>query len=202
MSYNLPYSGDVVKAAIDRVVKDLSDESKQLSTNDFTDEYEEKLKNLENYELPNDVVRDENYVRAVNFSNALKETVSGEAIGITDISPIEHNMGVSVRGKNLLKPSSTKNTATPFTFDASAKDGTITINGTGDNTSYSIMTLKSGASFNNMLIDGETYTFGMDVSVKKIINIIVRATKLSNNSDVYYQAYKGNNYCTAYSCYW
>jgi hypothetical protein len=107
-------------------------------------------------------------------------------------------MGVSVRRKNLLSPSSTKNTATPFTFDASAKDGTIIINGTGDNTSYSIMTLKSGASFNNMLVDGETYTIAMDVSVKKIINIIVRATKLSNNSDVYYQAYKVNNYCISF----
>ena len=31
-----------------------------------------------------------------------QETVSGEAIGITDISPIEHNMGVSVRNTNLL----------------------------------------------------------------------------------------------------
>lgn len=30
-----------------------------------------------------------------------QETISGEAIGITDISPIEHNMAVSVRGKNL-----------------------------------------------------------------------------------------------------
>lgn len=30
-----------------------------------------------------------------------QETVSGEAIRITDISPIEHNMAVSVRGKNL-----------------------------------------------------------------------------------------------------
>ncbi len=32
------------------------------------------------------------------FSNALKGTKSGEAIGITDISPIEHNMGVKISG--------------------------------------------------------------------------------------------------------
>jgi hypothetical protein len=31
-------------------------------------------------------------------ANALKGTVSGEAIGITDISPIEHNMGVKISG--------------------------------------------------------------------------------------------------------
>lgn len=35
------------------------------------------------------------------FSNALKGSASGEVIGINDISPIEHEMGVSVRGKNL-----------------------------------------------------------------------------------------------------
>lgn len=32
------------------------------------------------------------------FANALKETVSGSAICITDISPVEHNMGVKISG--------------------------------------------------------------------------------------------------------
>ncbi len=45
-----------------------------------------------------------------------QETVSGEAIGITDISPIEHNMGVSVRGKNLFKTTNyEKGTLNPST---------------------------------------------------------------------------------------
>ena len=37
-----------------------------------------------------------------SVANALKGTASGEAIAITDASPIEHEMGVKVRGKNLL----------------------------------------------------------------------------------------------------
>ena len=96
-------------------------------------------------------------------------------------------------GKNLLSPSSTVSTATPFTFDASAKDGSYTINGTGDKTSYSIRNIR-GSSFNDMLIDGETYTFAMDVSEQKGINLLVRATKLSDNSNVYYTASKSNKY--------
>lgn len=38
----------------------------------------------------------------VLFSNALKGTASGEVIGMHDVSPIEHEMGVKVSGKNLL----------------------------------------------------------------------------------------------------
>ena len=38
----------------------------------------------------------------VLFSNALKGTASGEIIGMHDVSPIEHEMGVKVSGKNLL----------------------------------------------------------------------------------------------------
>lgn len=38
---------------------------------------------------------------ANNFSNALKGTANGEVIGMHDVSPIEHEMGVKVSGKNL-----------------------------------------------------------------------------------------------------
>lgn len=37
-----------------------------------------------------------------DYSNALKGSASGEAIGMYDVSPIEHEMGVKARGKNLL----------------------------------------------------------------------------------------------------
>ena len=39
------------------------------------------------------------------FANALRGIASGEAIAITDASPIEHEMGVKVWGKNLLNSS-------------------------------------------------------------------------------------------------
>lgn len=60
-----------------------------------------------------------------------QETVSGEAIGITDISPIEHNMGVSVRGKNLIPFPyySTTKEVNGVTFTVN-EDGTVTVNGT------------------------------------------------------------------------
>jgi hypothetical protein len=35
------------------------------------------------------------------YANAIKGTASGEVIGITDISPIEHNLGVKLSSKNL-----------------------------------------------------------------------------------------------------
>lgn len=115
-----------------------------------------------------------------------------------DIVSVE-NPTIKITGKNLLNPSSLKTTTNSFTFDASVGDGSIIINGIGDNTSYSIRSLRSGVSFDNMLKDGETYTFAMDVSEQKVINLIVRATKLSNNSDVYYQASKANNYCSSFT---
>lgn len=38
------------------------------------------------------------------FANALKGSVSGEAIALTDISPVEHDLNYSVRSKNLWNP--------------------------------------------------------------------------------------------------
>lgn len=55
-----------------------------------------------------------------NVANALKGNASGEVVALNDVSPIAHEMGVSVRGKNLLpnnyfiKPG--KNTADTFTY--------------------------------------------------------------------------------------
>ena len=49
-------------------------------------------------------VKKDGSITGLNTSNALTKTVSGEAIAITDASPIEHEMGVKVRGKNLITP--------------------------------------------------------------------------------------------------
>ena len=37
------------------------------------------------------------------FSNAIKGSASGEMVSLNDVSPIQHEMSVSVRGKNLVK---------------------------------------------------------------------------------------------------
>ena len=99
--------------------------------------------------------RADNAIDAIpnTFANALKGSKSGEAIGIKDISPIEHNMGVSVRGKNLIpfpyeSKTQTKNGVT-FTVN---DDGTINVNGIA--TANTTFILKQ----NILLKKGSTYT--------------------------------------------
>ena len=77
------------------------------------------------------------------FSNALKGAASGEAIVITDVSPIEHKMNVKVRGKNLLNPQllnlkkngGVMQIANSPSYDYDNDTATITMNeeGTNDN---------------------------------------------------------------------
>ena len=67
-----------------------------------------------------------------NLSNALKKSVSGEAIAITDVSPLEHEMDVKVRSKNLFKPSTSKEIK-GITFEL-LEDGTFHVYGTNDGT--------------------------------------------------------------------
>ena len=64
-----------------------------------------------------------------------QETVSGEAIGITDISPIEHNMGVSVRGKNLINNTLKSQTINGVTVTVN-DDKSVTLNGTCTKETY------------------------------------------------------------------
>lgn len=75
-----------------------------------------------------------------NASNALKGTASGEAVAITDISPIEHTMSVKVRSKNLLQRSNAniiyENKG--ITFEVQ-EDGTIKATGTATATAYYMM---------------------------------------------------------------
>ena len=65
------------------------------------------------------------------FANALKGSVSGETVTMKDVSPVEHDMGVKVRGKNLIPYpyAETTKTLNGITFTDNG-DGTITANGT------------------------------------------------------------------------
>lgn len=67
----------------------------------------------------------------LNFSNALKGSVSGEAVTISDVSPLEHEMSVRVSSKNLIPHPYiyTTKTVNGITFTDN-DDGSITINGT------------------------------------------------------------------------
>ena len=109
-----------------------SQKGKTLTTNDFTDEYKEKLESI-----PNDIPEtDQTYnpesenaqsgkavfeaiateIERVNntFAPAIKNTVSGETVLINDIASVEHGVGIKVRSKNLFNASKSK-----FYYDAS-----------------------------------------------------------------------------------
>lgn len=75
------------------------------------------------------------------FANTLKGSKSGEIVSMTDVSPIEHNIGVKVSGvedltavtlkkcgKNLIKPVFTSTTSNGVTRVNNA-DGTVTVSG-------------------------------------------------------------------------
>ena len=71
------------------------------------------------------------------FANALKGSASGEVVALNDVSPIEHELGVSVRSKNLLPYPYKDTTKTMFgiTFTDNG-DGSITANGTATATAF------------------------------------------------------------------
>lgn len=93
-----------------------------------------------------------------SFSGALRGSASGEAVRLTDVSPIEHEIkikltaesnhsdfsGVTLKryGKNLL-PYPYKNTNTDYTFNGInykiKGDGTVVLNGTANEQSYFIL---------------------------------------------------------------
>jgi hypothetical protein len=115
-----------------------------------------------------------------------QETVSGEAIGITDISPIEHNMAVKVKGKNILKYPyyySTK-TLSGITYTDNG-DGSITVNGTATAFTLFEITQMSKNDCSDLFVDGATYT----ISKTPVgVLMVVGARDISTNKAVYYNS--------------
>ena len=122
-----------------------------------------------------------------------QETVSGEAIVITDISPIEHNMGVSVRGKQMIPPQKSTVTVQGYTYDSTNGDGSFIINTVGDGSTTSSKEVL-GKNLHDLLIDGETYTFAMDNVDKKPVAFVLATTRLSDNKAIYHTASSSNNF--------
>ena len=66
-----------------------------------------------------------------NFGSVIKQTVSGEVITANDVSPIEHELKVKVKSKNLLTYPYEQTNNSVYNITATANtDGSITINGT------------------------------------------------------------------------
>lgn len=140
--------------------------------------------------------REEGYIEGYHkggLDASPQETVSGEAIGIKDISPIEHNMGVSVRGKNLIPPQNSTVTVQGYTYDSTNGDGSFIINTVGDG---SITSSKEvlGKNLHDLLVDGKTYTFAMDNFDKKPVAFVLATTRLSDNKPIYHVASSSNNF--------
>ena len=95
--------------------------------------------------------------------NELKElqkgTANGEAVAISDISPIEHNMGVNVSSKNLIPYPNYSNKNTTVTQNGvdftDNGDGTITVNGTATK-NFSYVFLQPSKPLK--LVAGDTYS--------------------------------------------
>lgn len=72
------------------------------------------------------------------FANALKGTASGSAFLIDDVSPVTHDMGVKIRGKNLLDINQAINGEKGNEYDTFLIDGN-TITATSDNSTTKVV---------------------------------------------------------------
>ena len=124
------------------------------------------------------------------FASSIKNTVSGETINLTDISPIEHTVGVKVSSKNLIPfpyydKSKTNNGITYIVND----DGSITANGTATEYSQFYLTQPSmGDTISKLFEDGETYTLqGQTPDESRGATIVFQCRDRETNSDKYFQ---------------
>ena len=127
-----------------------------------------------------------------------QETVSGEAIVITDISPIEHNMAVSVRGKNLIPYPYFDKTKTVIGITYTDNgDGSITINGTAGSTSevFYLTGSHSTADIGDLFEDGKTYK----IASAGVATFVLMCKSLADGKDKYY--YAGNTFTVDKSTY-
>ena len=92
-----------------------------------------------------------------NFANALKGSASGEAVRLTDVSPLEHTLTVKLKSKNLLPfpyfhSSMTNQVGIAYTVNP---DGTITANGTATGRSEFVLSAnKSDWASGNYVLSG------------------------------------------------
>lgn len=113
------------------------------------------------------------------LKEAQKGTASGEIIGITDISPIEHNLGVKLSSKNLIPYpyADTTKTLSGITFTDNG-DGSITLNGTANITSSFFFTKEVYRTdeIGYLFEDGETYFISLDKKISGINVVLVSYT--------------------------
>ena len=113
-------------------------------------EYEAMMKQM------NDALSETKTLCNLLFSNALRGSVSGEAVRLTDVSPLEHTLTVKLKSKNLLPfpyfHSSMLQAGITYTINS---DGTITANGTATGRSEFVLSAnKSDWASGNYVLSG------------------------------------------------
>lgn len=161
-------------------------------------EYEAMMKQM------NDALSETKTLCNLLFSNALRGSASGEAVRLTDVSPLEHTLTVKLKSKNLLPfpyfHSSISIAGITYTVNS---DGTITTNGTATGRSEFVLSAnKSDWASGNYVLSGcpsggstDTYSLqtingfsdtgsGLKVNntaeLKRISIIIKKGTTVSN----------------------
>ena len=107
-----------------------------------------------------------------HVANALKGTARGEAVTIDDVSPVEHDMGVTVSSKNLIPFNYTtysNNYGINFTVNT---DGSITMDGTSKGSTYYII-----ETAKPIRVNAGTYTISSSASVPEGVNLWLRVVK-------------------------
>ena len=113
-------------------------------------EYEAMMKQM------NDALLETKTLCNLLFSNALRGSASGEAVRLTDVSPLEHTLTVKLKSKNLLPfpyfHSSMLQAGITYTVNS---DGTITANGTATGRSEFVLSAnKSDWASGNYVLSG------------------------------------------------
>ena len=114
-------------------------------------EYEAMMKQM------NDALSETKTLCNLLFSNALRGSASGEAVRLTDVSPLEHTLTVKLKSKNLLPfpyfhSSMTNQVGIAYTVNS---DGTITANGTATGRSEFVLSAnKSDWASGNYVLSG------------------------------------------------
>lgn len=161
-------------------------------------EYEAMMKQM------NDALSEAKTLCNLLFSNALRGSASGEAVRLTDVSPLEHTLTVKLKSKNLLPfpyfHSSISIAGITYTVNSA---GTITANGTATGRSEFVLSAnKSDWASGNYVLSGcpsggskDTYFLqtingfsdtgsGIKVNntaeLKRISIVIIKGTTVSN----------------------
>lgn len=112
-------------------------DGRRLTTTSFVVMVEKASNNSDNistdpqYNVLADLIQQVEGLSGNNFANAIKEQAVGNPIRLDDVSPLEHEMAVSVKSKNLLPvvPYESSKTTNGITFTLN-DDNSLTIKGT------------------------------------------------------------------------